>query len=595
MTTNSGPSLLGEWLVAAGHIAQNDLDQALREQAHTGLRIGSFLMSRGWVTGDMVARALARQLSLEHLAAPLEASAEALAVLDESFARRHRVLPVALTHQLLRLAMVDPLDVDTTADVRFRCGRKVEVVVVAEQALDEAMDRAWGTEVERLVDAVAAIPATARLETNTATEGHGPVIRLVDRLIDEAIGAGASDVHIEPHDDHTRIRLRIDGVLRERHRVPTQAGSALVSRLKVVAGLDISVRRRPQDGGMAQDREGTRLALRVSSLPTIAGEKLVLRILDPDRAPQGLRALGLSSDDRHRLGSLLDRGQGVLLTAGPTGSGKSSTLQAALRELDRSALNVITLEDPVEYRIPGVTHVQVSPQSGLTFPVALRAVLRQDPDVLMVGEIRDRETAEIAMTAAITGHLVLSTIHTPDAPAAVTRLLHMGVPPHLVAGGLAGVVAQRLVRRSCSRCSGAHPLGCSACHQGFRGRTGVFQVLEVDEPLREAIARGAPLAELRELARSGGMRSLADDARRLIAEGRSVAHETARVLGKDQGSGRPCEHCGGPVPHTATVCPWCAHPHRAHCSCGQLFESGWRWCPGCSRPRPSANGVIPLR
>jgi len=279
--------------------------------------------------------------------------------------------------------------------------------------------------------------------------------------------------------------------------------------------------------------------------------------------------------------ALLDAGQGAILAAGPTGSGKSTTLFAALSEVDREHRNVVTLEDPVEYRLPGANQIQVDPRAGLGFAAALRAVLRQDPDVVMVGEIRDRETAEIAMAAAVTGHLVLSTIHTTDAPGAMTRLLNMGVPPYLVAGGLSGVVAQRLIRRACRSCRGR---GCRECDEGHRGRAGVFQVLAVSDALRDEVTREASTARLRRLAREGGMRTLADDARRSLAEGTTSPHEILRVLHTDPGASVPCKACGHDVPTGALACPACGRVRAKICACGSTLERGWRFCPWCVRP-----------
>jgi general secretion pathway protein E len=313
------------------------------------------------------------------------------------------------------------------------------------------------------------------------------------------------------------------------------------------------------------------------------GEKAVVRILDPGKAPWSLADLGLSSEDLLRIRALMRAGQGVILAAGPTGSGKSSSLFAALAELDREGRNLVTLEDPVEYRLPGANQVQVNPKAGLTFPAALRSVLRQDPDIIMVGEIRDRETAEIAMAAAVTGHLVLSTIHTVDAPGAITRLLNMGVPPYLLAGGLAGVVAQRLVRRLCSHCGGRDGTGCGVCPDGYLGRTGVFQVLTITDALREEVMHGASLGTLQRLAREGGMGSLREDALRKVAEGITSPHEVGRVIHGDRGSSRPCEGCGEEVPLGSLGCPWCGATRLQQCACGKEIRRGWRFCPACLR------------
>jgi general secretion pathway protein E len=381
------------------------------------------------------------------------------------------------------------------------------------------------------------------------------------------------------------VRERVDGVLRKVTELPAGARTSLLSRIKVLGDMDISVKRRPQDGGFSFTHGDRALSIRVSTLPVEGGEKAVLRFLDPRSAPANLDALGFSPEDLTRVRSLVRGGRGVLLASGPTGSGKSSTLFGALGEINREEVNVVTLEDPIEYRVKGVNQVQVNPRSGLTFPAALRAVLRQDPDVIMIGEIRDAETAEIAMAAAITGHLVLSTIHTNDAPSGITRLLQMGVAPHLVAGGLAGIIAQRLVRKSCSACGG-HPTGCSFCHRGYRGRIGVFQVLTVTEALREAIGQGVEASELRRRAEEGGMGTRVDDARRKVAEGVTSQPEMARVLREDPGEILPCPRCGGGLPAGGEGCPHCGTARSRRCQCGRALRRSWRYCPECLRRAP---------
>jgi type II secretory ATPase GspE/PulE/Tfp pilus assembly ATPase PilB-like protein len=390
-------------------------------------------------------------------------------------------------------------------------------------------------------------------------------------------------VHIESGPHGLEVRFRIDGVLRKRLTLPAASHRPVVSRIKVMANMDISVKRRPQDGGLTFRPRGVELRLRVSTLPVEGGEKVVVRILDPSGAPRTLDALGLSDRDAQLLRQLGSAGQGVILAAGPTGSGKSSSLFAALAELNREGLNIVTLEDPVEYTLPGINQVQVNPRAGLTFPSALRAILRQDPDVVMVGEIRDRETAEIAMTAAVTGHLVMSSLHTIDAPGAIARLLDMGVPPFLVAGGLTGVVAQRLLRRVCRACRGRDHENCHACVDGLRGRIGVFQVLTIDDAMREEIIRGASISSLRRLARARGMITLAEDARRQVAQGMTTPHEVARVIHGDPGAALPCTGCGMDIPSDAIACPRCGRRRRKVCPCGRWTQSGWRFCPWCLR------------
>lgn len=438
------------------------------------------------------------------------------------------------------------------------------------QALPPALRRTSAQQKDEEVDT----------ELEAATR-KAPVVRLVDRILRSAIEDGASDIHVEETGADVRVRLRIDGRLQKTFDLPAGVRRAVLSRIKVVAGMDISVRRRAQDGRATLAHGGRRLTLRVSTLPVNGGEKAVVRILDPDSAPRSLGGLGMAATDLAQLRALLARGEGVILSAGPTGSGKSTTLFAALSEMDRDSRNVVTVEDPVEYRLQSASQVQVDRRAGLGFAEALRAILRQDPDVVMVGEIRDRETAEIAMAAAVTGHLVLSTIHTTDAPGAVTRLLHMGVPPFLVAGGLAGVVAQRLVRRSCPECRGR---GCGQCREGLSGRTGVYQVLTVSDAMRDEISAGGSSARLRRLARETGMSTLASDARRAVAAGFTTPHEVGRYLDTAAAAGVPCPACAYAVPFGAAGCPRCGHRRVRLCSCGQKLEGGWRYCPSCIRP-----------
>ncbi|MEX1256457.1 MAG: ATPase, T2SS/T4P/T4SS family [Gemmatimonadota bacterium] len=577
--------ILGALLLDSGAIRPAELDRALEAQRKTGERLGEAMVRLGCVPEESVARALAGQLGLPFEVGPLTPDAEALRLVRGAFARGRGVLPLRLRGRFLQVAVRDPLDLATLDDLQFQSGRRVEPIVTTPSALSEALTAAFhspapirptsGGDGEALDPRAEAPP-----ESEEATAP--PIVRLVDLLIRRSVEAGASDLHVEQGARDLLVRERIDGVLRRVTAVAPSARAALLSRIKILAGMDISVKRRPQDGGFPLQHEGRTLSVRVSTLPVEAGEKAVLRFLDPRSAPANLEALGFSAEDLGRLRALLRGGRGVVLAAGPTGSGKSSTLFGALGELNRDESNVVTLEDPIEYRVEGVNQVQVNPKSGLTFPAALRAVLRQDPDIIMVGEIRDRETAEIAMSAAITGHLVLSTIHTIDAPSGITRLIQMGVPAHLVAGGLAGIVAQRLVRRCCLACRG-RAKGCPACHEGYRGRTGVFQLLTVTETLREMVARGADAGELRRRAEEGGMGTMAEDARRKVTEGVTTPHEVARVLREDPGEALPCMRCGGGLPPDGRGCPFCGFCRIQACACGRSLRKGWRYCPDCLR------------
>jgi type IV pilus assembly protein PilB len=582
---------IGRLLVEAGATTEERLDQALSEQAAEGLRLGALLVRRGWVDEEAVAKSLSVQLSLPYVSPPLNPHPTALELVKPELARRGKVLPLHASPRTLRLAMADPLDLGAMDDVQFQTGRRVDPVVVSEGTLLEALGRVFGGELRGLLDQLPEKWRSGEVKDETKelerAARSAPVVKLVNHILVRAAREEASDIHIEGQEGEIRVRYRLDGILRNALDLPSGSLDAVISRLKIMAGMDISVKRRPQDGGLVLRKGRTQLTLRVSSLPVKGGEKIVARILDPDKAPKSLDHLGLTFQDLQRLRRLMKGGQGVILAAGPTGSGKSSTLFGALGELDKKANNLVTLEDPVEYRLSGANQVQVNPKAGLTFPAALRSVLRQDPDIIMVGEIRDRETAEIAMAAAVTGHLVLSTIHTVDAPGAITRLLNMGVPPYLLAGGLAGVVAQRLVRRLCPSCRGRAGDGCGECPDGYRGRTGIFQVLVMTDALRESVVDGAPLAVLRRLAAQGGMLSLKEDALRKVAEGVTSPHEVGRVIQGDSGVSVPCVSCGGEIPMGSLGCPWCGVRRIRTCACGTELTSRWRFCPNCLRKVPA--------
>jgi len=644
--------VLGQLLVASGDIDEEDLAAALEEQRGTRERLGQILVRRG-LAPEALARALAAQLRLPYAEAPLRPRPDALREVDRALALRHRVVALELSERSLRVALADPLDAAALDDLRFQTGRRVEPVVATPAAVDQALVAGYGVAAIEAVRSTISrsLPGPVRrgaAQASSPGRGAGaveerhargaaartypswpayddgatdevgalrraseapPVVALVDLILARAVAVGASDVHVEPGRCGLRVRARVDGLLRELLELPEQVSGAVVSRLKIMAGLDISIKRRPQDGRGSIRVEGRELGLRVSTLPAQGGEKVVLRLLDPENTGLGLDALGLGASVRAGLERLLGRGHGVVLVTGPTGSGKTTTLYAALAGLDRDRRNVITLEDPVEYRLPGLTQVQVHRRAGLTFAAALRAVLRQDPDIIMVGEMRDRETAEIGMAAALTGHLVLSTLHTNDAPGAVTRLVEMGVPRYLVAGALIGVLAQRLVRRLCARCrverdatpdealdlgltAGARrarihaPRGCEGCGgTGYSGRIGIFELLTVDARIRSLILRGASTDAIRDAARSAGTRPLGVDAREKVLAGLTSLDEVRPLLMLLDDEAPLCPECGTGVRHDFSVCPGCGRALRARCACGRWLEEGWRCCPGCGAAR----------
>jgi type IV pilus assembly protein PilB len=603
-------------LVDAGSIDDLELTAALDEQRRTGERLGVILVRRG-VDADSIARALARQLKLPYLAAPLQPQPSALRLLDAALATRLRVVPMAATDRVIRVAMADPLDLTALDDLRFRTGRRVEPVVAAPATVESALVAAYHA--NAVTAALTKLPSAPQRHTSTGDVGSpgdavdslrraseaAPIISLVDLLLAKAVQQRASDVHIEPAADGLRVRARVDGVMRELMALPHASRGAVISRIKVMANLDISVKRRPQDGRGAVRVQGRELALRVSTLPAQGGEKVVLRLLDSGNAGQKLAQLGMTPAMHAHFARLLVRSHGVLLVTGPTGSGKTTTLYAAMAALDRERNNVITLEDPVEYRLPGLTQVQVQRKAGLGFAAALRAVLRQDPDVVMLGELRDKETVEIGLAAALTGHLVLSTLHTNDAASAPARLYEMGAPPYLVAGGLIGVLAQRLARRLCVYCRAQHtarapellalglaarevrafaPVGCDRCEgTGFRGRVGVFELLIVTPRMRERINRRAPADVIAETARGDGMIPLAEDAWAKVRAGLTTIHEVAPLLVQGALEASMCFACREPVRTSSAHCTGCGASLRRRCTCGARLSAEWKHCAGCGK------------
>jgi type IV pilus assembly protein PilB len=601
-------------LIASGAITADDLDAALTEQARTGERLGVVLVRRG-ADGEHVARVLARQLRLAYASSPLQSDPAALDLVDSALATRLRIVPLSLSEHGLRVAMADPLDMAAVEDLRFRTGRRIEPCVATPMAVEAALVAGYSAHAMSAVltklpgardDEPARDVTPEMVDSLRRASEAPPVIALVDLLLAQAVQQRASDVHIEPAGTTMRVRARVDGMLRDIMVLPPHSRGAVISRIKVMAGLDISVKRRPQDGRSAVQIQGRELALRVSTLPTHGGEKVVLRLLDSSDAGQRLDQLGMDPRLHASLARLLGRSHGVLLVTGPTGSGKTTTLYAALSALDRDRRNLITLEDPVEYRLTGLTQVQVHSKAGLGFPAALRAVLRQDPDVIMVGELRDRETVEIALAAALTGHLVLSTLHTNDAASAPARLHEMGAPAYRVAGGLIGVLAQRLARRLCEHCRAqriAHaddlaqfglpardtqvfaPVGCRRCDgTGYRGRVGIYELLAVSPKMRERIVRRAPADALVELARAEGFTSMGQDAWLKVQSGLTSIAEVAPLLLQAELERAICRTCGAAVRARFNACTACGTCLRRRCQCGVRLDEGWRHCPACARP-----------
>ena len=498
---------------------------------------------RELVTDAQILRVLAQRFRMK-VADVARPSRQARDAVSEHLARKYHALPLAVSDGTLDVAVADPRDLDCEHTLAFATGRRIRLSLAAPRAIAERLDELYAPEraVERIlegldggheVEAVPEDPAAAADETvfDGGSDAERPIVRLVDSILADGITRRASDIHLESGEGAIAVRYRVDGVLRHAMTLPRSVGIPLVSRIKILASLDIADRLRPQDGRARATVNGDRVDLRISTLPAAHGEKVVVRILDARATPLSLEALGMGADDARRVERLIAIREGLVLVTGPTGSGKTTTLYSMLKQIQARGVNIVTVEDPVEYRLAGVVQVQVNEKAGLTFAAALRSILRQDPDVVLIGEIRDRETAQIAVQASLTGHLVLSTLHTLDAASSIVRLSDLGVEPYKVAAALKGIVAQRLVRRLCGACAGAPEAGCETCGgSGYRGRAAVCEILVADAEVERAIGAGAPVAGVTAAARRGGMRTLWESGQALVRAGATTPGEVARVL-----------------------------------------------------------------
>jgi general secretion pathway protein E len=564
MPIEAPPRLLGEILVADGLTTADAVDRALARQRTSGELIGQALVALGAVTPEEVLRALARQQDLPFLSRDEMPSAlPVLKNLSAKYLRTYAVCPVSVEGGLLTVATADPLNPVVLDDLRQTTGLAVKLVVSPPEAVLEAIDRTYdganATALQRIVEGI----DDDRAPDDDEDVSHlrdmafeAPVVRLVNLLVENAITAEASDIHIEPFEDTLRVRYRVDGILYEQEAPPRRLQAAVTSRIKIMAEMNIAERRLPQDGRIRVNLHGARVDIRVSTMPTVHGESIVMRLLQRSSVFLPLDKLGFPADALKRFESLIKRPHGIILVTGPTGSGKTTTLYAALDKINSPGVKIITVEDPVEYQLKGVNQIAVKPKIGLSFATGLRHIVRQDPDVILVGEIRDLETAEIAIQASLTGHLVFSTLHTNDAPAAITRLQDMGVEPYLVASVLEAVLAQRLVRRICAACRtpdtpSAADLdalgvtappgtalhrgrGCDECRgTGYRGRMGIYELFPITEDARSLVLRRAPSRDIRQHAIAAGMVTLRMDGWRRACEGLTTVEEILRVTQED--------------------------------------------------------------
>ncbi|MFB3880105.1 MAG: GspE/PulE family protein [Armatimonadota bacterium] len=557
---------LGECLVDEGLLTPEQVDQGLAAQRRLGSPLGETLISLGLVKPNDLGPILARSLGVTYLN-PRDAEVDDSLVdtVPESFIREHRILPLRVEDGHLFVATADPLDLGVIDDLKLIVRQPVVAVLSMERDLLAAINtqfdaRRHAEEAIRDIDAERSAAGETKDELSaeelSLLAADAPVVRLVNSIIHGAFTHGASDIHIEPQKEETRVRYRVDGLLYDHMILPKQHQAAVVSRIKIMARLNIAERRLPQDGRVALNYQGKEYDLRVSTMPSMFGEKAVMRVLDKSSVRLSFEELGLLPGQQEGLRWLVTRPYGMVLVTGPTGSGKSTTLYAALATINDPSRNVITIEDPIEYQLPGITQTEANAKVGMTFARGLRSMVRQDPDVIMVGEIRDLETAEIAIQAALTGHLVFSTLHTNDAPGAVVRLDHMGVEPFLISSAVIGVLAQRLLRVVCPTCrewytpspaflsqfrANGSPLppdtqlargrGCQDCNNvGYRGRTAVFEVLRMSDAIRELVLKRQSAAVVGEQARREGMKTMRESAVEKALKGITSAEEILRVI-----------------------------------------------------------------
>ncbi len=555
---------IGDVLIDANIITQEQLMEALEEQRKTGKRLGEVLVDMKFTDETEIAEAMSQQMKIP-LAKIREAklAPEIIELLPENIVRKNNVIPFEVDEynpNILRIAMADPLDIIAVDDISIITNMQIEIMVATPSDIAYAVEKYYGNEQSaKLAESFAQERMDKNQKLKKEEDGNeevdnSPIVLLVNKIIEQAVNERASDIHIEALEDQVRVRYRIDGAMQEVMRYPKDLQSAIVARIKIVSGMNISEKRAPQDGRMTLIFNRVEYDLRVSSLPTTFGEKVVMRIASKSGLNKEKSELGFQEEELKRFDGILKNPHGIILVTGPTGSGKSTTLYTVLNELNGGDVNIITVEDPVEADVDGINQVQVNEKAGLTFASALRSILRQDPDIIMIGEIRDEETASIAVKAAITGHLVVSTLHTNSAASTVTRLEDMGIEPYMVADSVVGIIAQRLVRRICPKChvqkqmsdtdkfrlrlrGDSNPMiyepsesGCAYCNNsGYRGRIGVYEIMPITPALREVISRGGGAEEIQKVALKEGLTTLRLGAAKLVLKGVTSISEVERI------------------------------------------------------------------
>lgn len=542
---------LGDLLIEAGLITKEQLEETLKEKA-PGQKLGDALLQRGYITEQQLIEVLEFQLGIPHVSLyryPIDP--KLMNLVPKEFAKRNMLIPLKQEGDRLFVAMADSMDFFAIDDLHLSTGFHIEVAIASKDDILRAINKYYDID-DSVEEFLNIAPQQEVGEQEKLVEDDSPIVKLVNQILQMAVEQRASDIHIDPHETEVIIRYRIDGILRTERALPKHMQGMLTARIKILANMDITEHRVPQDGRIKMNIDFHPIDLRVSTLPTIYGEKIVVRVLDLGAALNDLNKLGFNKVNLQRFIQLIEQPTGIVLITGPTGSGKSSTLYAALNRLNSEHVNIITIEDPVEYQLEGVNQIQVNPNVGMTFAEGLRSILRQDPNIIMVGEIRDRETAEVAIRASLTGHLVLSTLHTNDALSTVARLIDMGVEPFLVATSLSGVVSQRLVRRVCRDCQIEHEptkreidifarrglkiekvmrgRGCPTCNMtGYKGRIALHELMVMSDDMRKVILNGEPLSKLRELAIKNKMIFLIDDGLLKVKQGLTTTEEVLRV------------------------------------------------------------------
>lgn len=542
---------LGDLLVESGLISEEQLNSTLRRKS-ADEKLGDALLREGYITEQQLIEVLEFQLGIPHINIfqyPIDP--DVIQLVPKELAKRHYAMPIRRDKNKLLVAMADPMDYFAIEELRMATGYHIEPAIATKDELFRTITKYYDLQ-ESMEEVMGEIATSETLDETRVADDDSPVVRLVNQIIDNALVQRASDIHFDPQETELRVRYRVDGILRTERSLPKHMQNVIVARIKIMANLNITETRLPQDGRIKTTINFRPVDIRVSSLPTIYGEKIVMRLLDLSNTLNRIDKIGFSETNLEKFTDMLKRPNGIILITGPTGSGKSSTLYATLNELNSEDVNIITVEDPVEYQMEGVNQIQVNENIGLTFANGLRSILRQDPDIVMIGEIRDTETAEVATRASLTGHLVLSTLHTNSSIEALSRLVDMGIEPFLISSSILGVVAQRLVRRVCRDCGQTVPAtereqqifsnrgltietvrrgrGCPSCNMtGYRGRMAIHEVLPIDETIRHLILKTASTTEIRDYVRKKGMEFLIDDGLKKVKEGVTTTEEILRV------------------------------------------------------------------